>query len=161
MESNETDVITYPIPPRHIKFTRRLKWPEPHGRCWYCGKQLKGRQRHYCGKAHSKEYYNMYDWDIIRAETYKRFKGLCQDCGTQTYFRQGETDDMSLWAEIDHIEAIALGGDYIARENLTLYCHKCHNKKTKEVDYAKIYPKQKNPNALKPIKPLLEFFIHE
>jgi len=157
MESEQASV-TYPIPPEHIKFTRRLIYPEAHKHCFYCGKELKGRQRHYCSEDHGSKYHRLYDWVWARKEIYKKYDGLCQKCGTSTFFNKHETSNIDLWAEIDHIEAIALGGDMLDRENLTLYCHKCHKEKTKNVDYAKMYPKQKDPHAIKLIKPLLEFF---
>lgn len=93
-----------------------------HGRCW-CGKprgQWGPRQRRYCCHRH----YSVWayginpTWDIYRDELVRAVR-LCEVCG-----HRGEQMD------VDHIEALALGGSMWDSNNRRVLCKDCHVTKT-------------------------------
>lgn len=112
----------YPLMPRQHLNARTHKWPDAHGRCFYCGTKLTGRRRHYCSDNHVQTYYNRFSWIDTRAQIWKRDENRCVLCSIRLKFEE---------AEIDHIQAIALGGAYWDYANMRTLCIPCHKRKTK------------------------------
>lgn len=102
---------------------RAVHFPTQHGRCFYCGAPLTGRQRSYCSKAHAHHYTSRYNWADIRLRVWGRDDEACKACGGSL---------LEVWeAEIDHITPVALGGAVWDYENLQTLCKQCHKWKTR------------------------------
>lgn len=115
---------TYPIEPKQVVYGDGSKprghfhYPSAHGKCFYCGKKLTGRQRHYCSRKCGHNYYAHFNWSSLREIILKRDRYKCLRCGSRDYL------------EVDHKVAIVNGGNFFDRENLQTLCRKCHGTKT-------------------------------
>ena len=68
----------YPIRPIPMNFTsRQFHYPFQHGKCFWCGKELKGRQKSYCSPDHYHQYYNHFDWGNLRSKVMRRDGHKC------------------------------------------------------------------------------------
>lgn len=148
------DYSHFPIEPVQIPFTRQSKWPEQHGKCFWCGIPLKGRRKSYCSNSHSKKYNNFFSWRRVRVEVFNREECKCKNCHKDVWFskqynpKEYKLDDLG---EVDHIIPINGGGNYWNLENCQLLCHRCHREKTTRTD-----PRFKN-NPKNRLIPLTEF----
>lgn len=133
---------SYPLEPRQKPFSRDMVYPKHHGRCYWCGQQLTGRRRSFCKDEHRYFYWYWFSWETIRERVYIRDNGSCQNCG-----------DKESSFEVDHIKAIALGGENWNLDNLQLLCINCHKLKTRK-DIYKI-----NNSPLKNQLELTEFIV--
>lgn len=107
----------------------RLTGYELTGRCWWCGGELKGKQKKWCTRfqlkakqGHWIDYYNHFCWPYARDWCIERQEGKCANCG------RGGADKQSL--EVHHI--IPLEGNerqwtpFNLPWNLIGFCHQCH-----------------------------------
>ena len=127
--------------------TRESRRPPPlwmlinihHGRCW-CGKprdQWEPRQRKYCCGVHRRLWWGAINttWEMYRGHLV-RAVACCEACGLEfpkteckawwgkyDDYREGEMD-------VDHIEALALGGSMWDERNHRVLCKDCHIIKT-------------------------------
>lgn len=135
----EIQYISYPITPIQIPITRRMVYPKRHGFCFWCGRKLKGRKRHYCSDKHGRFYGFWFSWRRVRMSIFSRDKGTCQECGKKELWFEKRTDlkefNIDDLGEIDHIIAIANGGSNWDLANLQLLCRKCHINKTRKDIY--------------------------
>ncbi len=132
----EFQYISYPLEPISIPNSRRMIYPKHHGYCYWCGRELSGRRRSYCSDKHS-EYYNFwFSWQRVRISIFNRDRGTCQKCGKKPLWFEKRTDlkeyHINNLGEVDHVVAIANGGDNWDLMNLQLLCHKCHIQKTRK-----------------------------
>jgi 5-methylcytosine-specific restriction endonuclease McrA len=118
------DGIVYPRLPVAKKFCRYILRPHQNGRCIYCGKKLKGRQKSWCCSSHAGNYYYLWSIEGFR-DRHRLINGnTCEKCFAFTGFWGEE-------GELDHIIPVALGGlnvDY----NFQWLCRECHRQKTNE-----------------------------
>ena len=140
----------YPlVPTPSIHYPRVFIYPTAHKRCFMCGIDLTGRQRHYCGAGHREMYNYRWTWVNLRELIWRRDDYKCVICGISL---------PKLWeAEIDHIQAVALEGDYWNPTNLQTLCHDCHSTKTGE-DRVKINNKLRR-EIIEANHPTLEVFL--
>ena len=120
---------TYPIKPEKRYYQNETGqmyhprgsfiFPRKHGKCFFCGNELKGRRRHYCSDECGKNYHLNFSWSGLRLLILERDNYTCVLCGSEGYL------------EVDHIVAIVNGGEYFDKENLRTLCEICHKKKTK------------------------------
>ena len=148
----EFQYISYPIMPIQISNSRRMIYPKRHGYCFWCGRKLEGRKRHYCSDTHGRFYGFWFSWERVRSSIYIRDKGTCQKCRKEALWlhkrnglKEFNIDDLG---EIDHITAIALGGSNWDLTNLQLLCRKCHINKTRKDIYLIIDSPLKNQKDL-------------
>lgn len=111
------------------------------GKCAYCGKQLKGKQRRWCSKKCEKTAVKEFriakgDIKTIRKELTKRDKGKCAHCGTND----------KAW-DADHIIAVVNGGWGCDLSGYQTLCKPCHKKKTQKD--LKVARKKSNVNTTK------------
>lgn len=156
---NVAENYTYPIIPE-VGAYRKVEWPAKHGRCLWCGTKLKPRSElkdhrnfsnYFCvydpkihGKHSCHSWYNSkFNWDWLRSIILHRDGNKCVLCGYEK--------DLS----VDHITAVALGGDYWDPTNLRTLCDSCHKEKSR-LDVQKITELRKEPVKPKFI-PLLRF----
>lgn len=113
----------YPLYPTPYEDNpRRFQYPEAHGHCFVCGKELTGRKQKYCSSGHRKMYYARFTWANVRFHLWQRYQ-KCNHCGISLSFDE---------SECDHIVAVALGGAYWDYSNLQTLCRGCHTKKTQK-----------------------------
>lgn len=94
------------------------------GKCW-CGKEFKWPRRKYCCGRHANLFYfsiRAY-WESFRLQAIERDNYTCTECGFHT-------KDTSKF-DVDHIQAIALGGFCFDLDNVRTLCKECHKIKTK------------------------------
>lgn len=96
-------------------------YPTKTGFCFWCGKQLPKRLRHYCSGKCSYSYYSHFNWNDVREAILIRDNYHCQSCKDQ--FNYSDLD-------VDHIKPIHLGGEYWDYSNLQSLCKKCHHDKS-------------------------------
>lgn len=125
---SDPDYPLIPIPTREL---RQFKYPEQHGHCFVCGAVLTGNKRAYCSSGHRQMYWGRFTWDGLRELIWGRDQS-CLICNAPVTCYE---------AEIDHIKAVALDGNYWDPANLQTLCHECHAKKTGG-DRTKITKKQ-------------------
>ncbi len=138
----------YPLIAKQQLLSRTAIYPLPHGRCFFCGKELSGRRRSYCSDEHRRVYYSRFNWGNVRGRIWERDKKTCVQCGVSVGFYD---------AEIDHIQAIFLGGTYWDYFNLRTLCKTCHKRKTRQDFTIKKYTKLKE-TILKDVLPL-DYFL--
>lgn len=106
------------------------EWLE-QGRCPRCGKPknewAKGRCRDWrcCSVDCSRKFYKnsgITYWQQFKEKALERDDWTCVKCGFKPENRQGLI--------VDHIKAIALGGEEFELENLQTLCDECNKKKT-------------------------------
>lgn len=126
------------------------------GRCW-CGRprdQWEPLQRKYCCYEHARfwTYYIHAYWQFYR-EVLVRAVAMCEKCGRKfpptvtasydwgdTYnYHEGEM-------EVDHIQAISLGGEMWDSNNHRVLCRPCHKSKTRE-DVRKLAARRRTQRA--------------
>jgi len=106
----------------------KAKLPRADGKhCIICRRKLPKYKRKYCSTECWSKWYNelappVY-WNDMRYRTIKRDNFTCQGCKTKF-----ENDEK---LEVDHIKAVALGGNIFDMDNLQTLCHECHANKTK------------------------------
>jgi len=100
---------------------------EESGVCWYCGSELKGRQRRWCSEVCRDAYWGTWNWLFASKACAQRNNHTCENCHRKESHKYGE-EQVSL--EIHHI--IPIGGEDRSwhklneRENLLCLCHECH-----------------------------------
>jgi 5-methylcytosine-specific restriction endonuclease McrA len=144
--------MSFPIRP--IINGRQANVPPPNGKCRFCGKRLPAKDsfkdkrfysEYYCPRpSKCRKHYGIwiylnYTWKGVRERVLFRDKDRCVIC-------TGSAE------EVDHIQAISLGGDPFDINNLRLLC-KIHHKKKTKVDIVKLNYRRKNIQY----KPLTEY----
>ncbi len=139
--------MNYPLEPIQFPNSRRMIYPKNHGYCYWCGRKLSGRRRSYCSDKHADYYHFWFNWNRVRMSVYNLADGICQSCQKPDLWFERREDlkefKINDLGEIDHILAIALGGNNWDLENLQLLCHDCHKKKTRK-DIYRIYDSPKS-----------------
>lgn len=99
-------------------------FPDRGGYCACgCGKELIGRQRRWASKECERAALTTFliikgDIETIRAELYRRDRGVCNHCGSRRHWHA------------DHIFPVHKGGGACTLDNFNTLCVSCHNKKT-------------------------------
>lgn len=119
-EINYNEYPIVPVPGMHNK--RSFSYPSQHGKCFWCGKELIGRQRSYCSSEHYYLYFNAFNWDTLRSKILKRDGWKCVKCK--------KSDSL----QVDHKIALMNNGDFWDEFNLQTLCTPCHGTKT-SMDY--------------------------
>lgn len=122
----EIDYNIYPIKPIPNTYNKRsFSYPSHHGKCFWCGKELKkgSRRKAYCSNEHRDEYYTAFTWNRLRSKILRRDNWTCEHCKISDW-------DTRIHLQVDHKIAITNGGDYWDESNLQTLCRKCHGIKT-------------------------------
>lgn len=97
------------------------------GRCDLCGRELKGKQRVWCGKRCANAYRAQHHWTLARAAAKRRDGYRCRHCGTG---RENPTANL----EVNHVvPRLGQGygwGCWHHLDNLESLCRACHRKVT-------------------------------
>ncbi len=113
---------------------------EGTGGCFWCGKDLEGRRRRFCGhrSGHWTLYNNHFFWGFARSECLERYDWHCANCGTEAeeipptsyLYREAYAAAQKTQLKAHHI--IPLEGQPRAMSpfnihwNLICLCHGCH-----------------------------------
>lgn len=109
-----------------------------NGKCW-CGKSFKWPRRKYCCDTHANLWFYSIRayWEGFRLQVIRRDNFTCQECGLNskcpkcvTNSCEHDKDDTKF--DVDHIQAISLGGMCYDLENVRTMCRGCHHKKTSQ-----------------------------
>ena len=125
----------YPLEPIQKPNSRDMFYPKYHGRCYWCGQQLTGRRRSFCCDRHRSDYWFWFSWDRVRQSVFLKDDGVCQRCGKEELHFSKGYGRINDSGEVDHIKAIALGGNNWDLRNLQLLCRECHINKTRKDIY--------------------------
>jgi 5-methylcytosine-specific restriction endonuclease McrA len=111
----------------------QIREDQRSGRCAFCEKPLRGKQRVWCGDVCRGEAYDssvIHDWSQTRDTVFERDGMACAMCGRSHLSRYRE-GPMDLWAEVDHVLAVSEAPErQYDLENLRTVCHRCHAEKT-------------------------------
>ncbi|MFX0210304.1 MAG: HNH endonuclease [Candidatus Hodarchaeota archaeon] len=119
-EALDFHFMDYPIHP--ILVQRMVIYPPSCGYCIQCGNPLTGRQRRYCSKECREVYHDEHNLDYLRAKVTLRQNFHCALCGEN--YRNKDF-------ELDHTQAICLGGDPWDPANHQALCKRCHDEKSR------------------------------
>ena len=113
--------------------------------CRWCGAEVAGRRRTFCGAACVHEWKLRTDPNYLREQVFQRDHGVCAACGLDTEAmrkdkrkldynarRQFEKDwggRRHLW-DADHIVPVVEGGGECDLSNMRTLCLKCHKEAT-------------------------------
>lgn len=114
----------YPIPPiiDEKKGQRYFKKPKPNFKCIYCGRTIVKKEELFCSVECDNKYKILFpSWETIRNKIFARDNYKCKSCGRIAIISE---------LEVDHIVAIALGGNFWYENNLQTLCDDCHKEKT-------------------------------
>jgi len=116
--------------------------------CRWCGKEVAGRRRTFCGASCVHEWKLRTDPGYLREQVFLRDRGVCAVCGVDTEAlrkdkrkldyrarRQFERDwgsRRNLW-DADHIVPVVEGGGECGLSNMRTLCLKCHRIATAEL----------------------------
>jgi 5-methylcytosine-specific restriction endonuclease McrA len=116
--------------------------------CRWCGAEVAGRRRTFCGDTCVHEWKLRTDPCYLREQVFLRDRGVCAVCGVDTEAlrkekrkldyrarRQFEKDwgsRRSLW-DADHIVPVVEGGGECGLANMRTLCLKCHRMVTTEL----------------------------
>lgn len=146
--------------------------------CTYCGTPLANKRLTYCNENCRNKYWEKHSWTWLRPKILKRDNFTCQECGLQIkvegayYVVVADPQNKLLQKSqprgkhgngfwfiplvVDHILAIALGGDEWDENNLLTRCYWCNKAKTRR-DIAKIAKVRKVDDVTRK-RPLNSFF---
>jgi len=103
-------------------------------KCW-CGKskhEFDRFQIRYCTPKHASIWtQKTLDWNSFRYKIIKRDNFHCTECGISLRTYRSEYSYEEIDYEVDHIQAIILGGMCFDESNVRTLCGPCHKVKTK------------------------------
>jgi 5-methylcytosine-specific restriction endonuclease McrA len=112
---------------------------KPTGFCLECGAKLSGRRRKYCSDECSDKFFARYDYNGMVAQVLRRDDWTCRICGYRNDHNEGAVPSSYLREkrgvrrmEVDHIVAVADGGDPMDQANCRTLCERCHREVTAE-----------------------------
>jgi 5-methylcytosine-specific restriction protein A len=138
-------------------------WVGPNKRlpCRWCGKEVAGRRRTFCGASCVHEWKLRTDPGYLREQVFLRDRGVCAECGVDTEAlrkdkrkldyrarRQFEKDwgsRRNLW-DADHIVPVVEGGGECGLSNMRTLCLKCHRAVTAELRKRLTQPPREEPS---------------
>ncbi len=86
---------------QHTRYIVLTGYESSDRRCWWCGEELKGKQKHY-HYGHMKEYYNHFNWNYAKVRAIKRAEYKCENCGTKEKMIGGR-GELRISLEVHHI----------------------------------------------------------
>lgn len=111
------------IPLKHTTYTVLTGYETESGICFWCGKPLKGKAKHYC-RGCMTQYYNHFNWSYASHGARKRANYKCQNCG-DTEHDHGMTS-----LRVHHIVPLKGAARFFSAYNLpwnlVVLCHTCH-----------------------------------
>ncbi len=120
------------IPLKHTTYTVLTGYETESGICFWCGKPLKRKAKHYC-RGCMTQYYNHFNWSYASYEAKKRANYTCENCGEKgrSAWRFCTTpEDQRTNLRVHHIVPLKGAARFFSAYNLpwnlVVLCHTCH-----------------------------------
>jgi 5-methylcytosine-specific restriction enzyme A len=181
-------VSTHRISPKagYVFPSQLPKGPNGRALCRECGAEVPKGRRTFCGDACVDDWSARHSPSVMRARVFKRDKGVCAACGTDTEALRRQVDEearadrnpfgahgramqrilgplgypphrLSLW-DADHIVAVVEGGGECGLDNIQALCIPCHHRKTAELARKRKFDRARERQIARArLQPELEF----